>query len=92
MASADLEAFVDEAIRLGAGRGYHPTVFIGMRNNHGTVSAISKLVQTGDIQSGFKKLNELGLRDWTIEAAVLKFSNEFSVDDIKCATWRLEQL
>lgn len=89
-ASPALEAFVDETIRKSREKGYHPTVFIGMRQQHGTIPAISKLVQSGDIQSGFKRLQGLGLLDWSIEAAVEKFPEEFSRDDKECAAFRLE--
>lgn len=60
-----------------------------MRQRHGTVKAISKLVESGDIQSGFKRLNSLGLIDWTIEAAVTKFPEEFSPTTLECAEFRL---
>lgn len=89
MATPELEAFIDEAIRLGAERGYHPTVFIGMRHDHGTVKAISRLVRSGDVQSGFKRLKALRLIEWTIEAAVLRFPDEFQAADIECAEFRL---
>ena len=83
-ASLVLEAFIDETIKLSRQKGYHPTVFIGMRERHQTIPAISRLVQ-----SGFKRLNELGLIDWTIEAAVIKFPEEFSADTRECAEFRL---
>lgn len=89
MASAGLEAFIDETIRLARQDGYHPTAFIQMRSRHGTVAAISRLVMSGDIQSGFKRLKDLGLLNWTIEAAVMKFPAEFSADTRDCAQFRL---
>lgn len=88
-ASPELEAFIDETIRRGAAKGYHPTVFIGMRQSLGTIPAISKLVQSGDLQSGFKRLHKLNLLAWTIEAAVEKFPGEFTRDDYECALFRL---
>lgn len=90
-ASPELEAFIDEAIRRGSAKRYHPTIFIDMRQRLGTRGAISKLVQNGDIQSGFKRLHQLNLLDWTIEAAVQKFSGEFSATDLECATFRLRE-
>ena len=90
-ASLDLEAFIDETIRRSAEHKYHPTTFIGMRGRHGTLIAISRLVVSGDIQSGFKRLCQLGLREWTIESAVLKFPEEFSKDVQECAAFRLNQ-
>jgi len=92
IASPALEAFIDRTIELAKARGYIPTIFIGMRRQYGTLEAIERLVQTGDIQSGFKRLAQLGLADWTIEAAVTKFTNEFSRHARECAEWRLEQL
>ena len=91
MASPALDAFIDETIRLARQKGYHPTAFIAMRQRHGTVPAISRLVVSGDIQSGFKRLRELGLLDWTIEAAVMKFPAEFNREVWEAAKWRLEQ-
>lgn len=88
-ASAALEAFVDESIHLARQKGYIPTAFIGLRVRHGTLQAISRIVENGDVQSGFKRLKSLGLLDWTIEAAVLKFPEEFSAATKECAEFRL---
>jgi hypothetical protein len=90
-ASLGLEAFIDETIRIARKHGYTPTAFITMRSQYTTVPAISKLVVSSEIQSGFKRLHELGLLDWSIEAAVLRFPDEFSREVHKAAEWRLEQ-
>ncbi len=90
-ASAALEAFIDEGIRRAKLHNYRPTVFQRMRHDHGTLQAIEMLVRSGDIQSGFKRLQELDLREWTIEAAVVKFPTEFSRVARECAEWRLKQ-
>jgi len=87
----ELETFIDETIRRGAERGYHPTTFTKMRERWTTVGAIKRLVVNGDIQSGFRKLNELGLLDCTIEAAVLKFPSRFDKGVIEAARFRLTQ-
>lgn len=91
-ASLALEAFIDETIRLSAKHNYHPTTFVGMRARYGTHEAISRLVVSGDIQSGFKRLCQLGLKDWTIESAILKFPEEFSKEIKECAAFRLGQV
>ena len=62
-ASPALEAFIDETIRLSRQHGYHPTAFIGMRHRQKTLEAISRLVVSGEIQSGFRRLKDLGLLD-----------------------------
>jgi hypothetical protein len=84
-----LEAFIDEGIRRMAKRGYYPTIFQGMRARHGTVEAITKLVESGEIQSGFKKLRQLRMLEWSMEAAVMRFPNRFSVSARECAQFRL---
>ena len=89
MSNPELEAFIDEAIGLSAQKGYHPTTFIAMRVRHGTVETISRLVVSGDVQSGFTKLHKLGLLDYTIEAAVKKFPGEFTKQTQECAAFRL---
>jgi hypothetical protein len=91
-ASPELEAFIDEGIKLSIERGYHPTIFVGMRHTHGTIDAIERLVQSPDIQTGFHRLHQLNLLEWTIEAAVRRFPSEFSNDARQCAEWRLQQV
>lgn len=71
-----LEQFIDESIRRSAEKGYHPTTFLRMRQDYGTVGTIKRLVENGERQSGFVRLKELNLLDWSLEAAVLKFPNE----------------
>lgn len=91
-ASQQLEDFIDESIRVSKEHGYNPTVFVSMRHDLGTLPAISKLAVSPDLQSGFRKLRELGLLTWSIEAAVLKFPSEFSADVRAAAEWRLNQV
>jgi hypothetical protein len=61
-------------LSLAGRKGYYPSVFQSMRMRHGTIAAIEKLVQSGEIQSGFKRLKDLGLLEWSIEAAVIRFA------------------
>jgi hypothetical protein len=90
VASPGLEAFIDETLERAKARGYVPTV--GMRRQYGTIEAIERLVQSGDIQSGFKRLRQLDLLDWTIESTVIKFPNEFTRNARECSEWRLRQV
>jgi hypothetical protein len=92
VASAALEAFIDKAIEFAKERKYNPTIFQGMRRQYGTLNAIEKLVQSGEVQSGFTRLKQLGLLEWSIESAVTKFPAEFSHDARECAEWRLRQV
>ncbi len=91
VASQALESFIDQTIQRARAQGYVPTKFINMRDKMRTIPAISQLVSSGDVQSGFKRLYALGLLDWTIEAAVEKFPNEFSKSDRECSAFRLSQ-
>ena len=91
-ATPGLEAFIDQMIKLAKPHRYTPTTFIGMRRQYGTIRAIERLVESGDIQSGFDRLSKIGLLDWTIEAAVIKFPEEFGHSTRECAKWRLEQV
>jgi hypothetical protein len=50
-ASPALESFIDKTIELAKGRGYNPATFIGMRHQYGTIDAIERLVQSGDMDS-----------------------------------------
>lgn len=68
-----LDEFVDEMMNRARPLGYTPTIFMRMREDHGTVGAIKRLVETSERQSGFRRLRDLGLKDWTLEAAVLRF-------------------
>jgi hypothetical protein len=91
-ASPALEAFIDEAIHLSKAKNYYLTIFQGMRHDQGTLAAIEKLVQSGEVQSGFTRLKELGLLAWSIESAVTKFPDEFTPNARECAEWRLKQV
>lgn len=92
-ASLELEACVDESIERSKKAGYYPTTFILMRKRHATVPAMTQLVESGDIQSGFKRLKQLGLAEkWSIEAIILKFPHEFTAPAVECARWRLEHI
>jgi hypothetical protein len=88
----ELDDFIDEMLGLAGGLGYVPTKFLAMRESLGTQGAIERLVVTGDIQSGFKRLHSLGLLDYTIEAAVVRFPHIFTNAQIRAAAeWRLAQ-
>lgn len=41
------------------------------------------------MQSGFKRLHKLALLEWAIEAFVENFPDEFTKDDLECASFRL---
>ena len=89
--SAELEKFIEVAIEQSIQIGYTPHVFCRMRRQHGTVEAMKKLVASSEIQCGFKRLKELNRLELSIEAAILKFPDEFTLGEQEAARWRLEQ-
>ena len=91
MASRDeLDTFIDESIRQSIAKGYHPTAFMQMRERWGTKEAIRRLVVSGETQSGFRRLKDLNLLQWSIENAVLKFPTDFSKGVCEAAQFRLD--
>ncbi len=90
MVHADmLEAFVDESLLLFAKRGYVPDVFKRMREQYGTVDAIERLVRSSEIQSGFKKLQDLEMLDRSMEGTVKRFRERFTSEAFECADFRI---
>ncbi|RWD31336.1 MAG: hypothetical protein EOS22_04765 [Mesorhizobium sp.] len=94
-ASRELEAWTDASISAATAKGYNPTEFRKMRQRYGTLEAMRLLVTSGDIQTGFKRMQEVGLLDYSLEAGVLRFADEFGVfkRELKqAAAWRLRLL
>jgi hypothetical protein len=88
-----LEAWVDESIRRSQARGYHPKEFINMRARYTTVPAMERLMQSGQIQSGLVRLNELGMaHEWSVEAGILRFPERFTLAAREAARFRLDHI
>jgi hypothetical protein len=85
-----LDAWIDEATRQCAERGYRGPIFERMRRKHGTVGAMERIVKTTDIQSGFVRLKELGILQWSIEEGVCRFADRFTSEALVYAQFRLE--
>ncbi len=84
------ELAVDECRALG----YVPTAWISMmRGPGGAVSAARRLLISGDVQSGFERLIQMGRRDLTVEQAALdeRWAELFSDAHREAARWRLAQ-
>jgi hypothetical protein len=81
---------VDECRRLK----YVPTAWIGMMNGPGGAAAAARrLLISGDIQSGFERLIQMGRADLTVEYAVLqpRWRDLFEEQHREAARWRLQQ-
>jgi hypothetical protein len=61
-----------------------------MIDNHGTVEALSRLVVSPDLQSGFKVLRDQDNLDSTFEAIVVRHPELFQVESVEAAQWRLD--
>ena len=87
-----LKQWVAESIRRSQERGYNPTKFIGMWHADHSPRTIEKLVTSGEIQSGFRRMVRIGLIEWSMEYAVTVFQRTFANPEIQAAArWRLEQ-
>lgn len=90
MSKTPLEDFIDLSIKMSREHGYNPTTFISMRQRYGTIVAIKRLVESSDIQSGFKKMTAIGLQRYTVEQAVLDHPEHFELKTRAFAKARLE--
>ena len=88
-----LEAWVDESIRCSQARGYYPNEFIDMRARYGTMPAMERLMQSGQIQSGLVRLHTLGMaQQWSVEAGILRFPKSFTRAAREAAQFRLDHI
>jgi hypothetical protein len=60
-----------------------------MRHDHGTEEAVRRLVEADEFQSGLQKLQELGLLDYSLEDAALRFPKRFSKNTLTWAGFKL---
>jgi hypothetical protein len=74
--------------------GYRPSDFIEMLDKTEGVTLAKKLVATGAIQSGLKRVKALGRPELAMESIMLEdeFSGLFTDDERAAARWRLQQL
>jgi hypothetical protein len=73
--------------------GYTPTVWISMLQQVGAAEAARRLLVSGDIQSGFSRLIQLGRPELTIEWSALnpRWEPLFAAQHREAAKWRLTQ-
>ncbi len=60
-----------------------------MIEQHGAISALSRLMVSADLQQGFKVLRDSNQLEKTFEAVVVRFQHLFGSDVIQAAQWRL---
>lgn len=86
---ASIDEFVDYFISLCAVLNYRPRNFIKLRARVGTIVAIATLVGKEKPTSGFRRAFELGLIEYSLEAAVCSFPTQFSTEVHERALSRL---
>ena len=70
--------------------GEHASRTRPMLDRYGHVQALSRIVQSPDLQSGFKTLRDSGQLAITFEAVVVDFADEFDPQIVSAAQWRLD--
>ncbi len=60
-----------------------------MIQRHGAIEALSKLVKSADLQSGFRILRDRDQLDSTFEALIVHHEDLFRREVVEAAQWRL---
>jgi len=74
--------------------GNSPSKFIHLAEVYGAVNAAKRMIISGDITSGLKRLKKRGRLDLAMESVMLKekFQSLFSSDELAAAQWRLNSI
>ena len=93
---AKFAAAVDECVEQSIHKfDYTPRYFIDMLASSHAAEVANRLVESGELQTGFRKLVGYGDKgeSLTIEAVMLRpeFQALFSKGNLEAAKWRLEQ-
>jgi hypothetical protein len=84
----EIQAANEKSVKLG----YYPSRFLQMAEQSGSVQAAKKMVTSGDIPKGLKKLKKMRKLDLTIESIMLKgkYQSLFTTSELSAARWRLD--
>ena len=91
---ADFEQRLRDAIRASIALGYNPTRFTNMLDAYGGVGVAKRLVASGELQDGIKKIVAMGHPELSMESIMLEaqFATLFARGELAAARWRLDQL
>jgi hypothetical protein len=91
---AQFEERLWDSIRKSIALGYNPTRFTDMLKTWGGVGVAQRLVASGEIQDGIKKIVALGHPELSMESIMLEpqFASLFTEGELAAARWRLDQL
>jgi hypothetical protein len=87
---ARLRAAIQECIALG----YRPQRFMEMLDTYGSRALAKRLIASGDLQDGIRRVAAMGRLDLSMEHIMLEaeFAPLFTAQELEAARWRLDQL
>src|SRR4051794_3219053 len=90
----EFEQRLRESIRRSISLGYNPTRFTDMVNSYGGVGTARRLVVSGEIQDGIRRIVKMGHPELSMESIMLepRFAPLFTEGELAAARWRLDQL
>jgi hypothetical protein len=91
---AEFDQRLRDSIHESISLGYSPTRFMEMLNKWGGVGTAKRLVASGEIQDGIRRIVEMGHPELSMESIMLEpqFASLFSEGELQAARWRLDQL
>ena len=91
MSEAALKAEVVKVIKIYEEVIGHPaTRTWPMIEKYGVIEALSRLMISPDLQTGFKALRDINQLDKTFETLVVRFKHLFKPNIVEAAQWRLD--
>jgi len=87
---ATLEAWIDVATSVCASHGFPLGRWPNMRRQHGAVKAMKKVLSLPLVSTPLCRLKRAGLAEWSVEAGVLRFPDEFTAAERENARFRLD--
>src|SRR5262245_49783744 len=90
----EFEHRLRDSIHESISLGYNPTRLSGMRNSWGGVGTAKRLVASGEIQDGIRRIVEMGHPELSMESIMLEpqFASLFTEGELQAARWRRDQL
>jgi hypothetical protein len=91
---AEFEQRLRDSIRESISLWYNPTRFTDMLNTWGGIGTARRLVASGEIQEGIRRIVQMGHPELSMESIMLEpqFSSLFTGGELEAAGWRLNQL
>ncbi len=90
---SEFESRLRDSIRESIKLGSNPTRVAEMINAHGGRKAAKRLIVSGEIQSGIRRIVELGHPELSVESIMLEpeFGPLFTEQELDAARWRLDR-